>query len=315
MEEAIFGMTLVVSAFRRTRRGPAKAGHYIWILFPIIEAALNARADCFDRLRLTDEQVFGKLPVPEDLRVNRTALVEVQAEPGKILQPQIAIAVDVRILEPLLQIDRTAAVAREHVDRRVEADVMQRLDDGRIVRTVQLRLDRVDVDANRSIALLAEQHQVVALAVVGIAPDDAVRKRLEEGSDFALHRSGIAFVQLHEKRHDATVIQVGLGRFEELTGVEHRRALYPRIERIRRDGVELLLRRHDVMPPVVDAHVDFRVLDDVEVVLTEILGDDLRYKRLDLGNRLVGDGGIDRHGTGGDARAAPDDDDALCVGR
>src|SRR5215475_8657330 len=169
MEEAIFGMTLVVSAFRRTRRGPAKAGHYIWILFPIIEAALNARADRFDRLRLTDEQVFGKLPVPEDLRVNRTALVEVQAEPGKILQPQIAIAVDVRILEPLLQIDRAAAVAREHVDRRVEADVMQRLDDGRIVRTVQLRLDRVDVDANRSIALLAEQHQVVALAVVGIA--------------------------------------------------------------------------------------------------------------------------------------------------
>src|SRR5215510_11358767 len=60
MEEAIFGMTLVVSAFRRTRRGPAKAGHYIWILFPIIEAALNARADRFDRLRLTDEQVFGE---------------------------------------------------------------------------------------------------------------------------------------------------------------------------------------------------------------------------------------------------------------
>ena len=87
---------------------------------------------------------------------------------------------------------------------------------------------------------LAEQHQIVAGAVVGVAPDDAVRERLEEGRDLALHRLGVALVELHEQRDDAAGVEVLLDHLEELARVEHRRALHPRIERIGGDGVELL---------------------------------------------------------------------------
>ena len=65
------------------------------------------------------------------------------------------------------------------------------------------------------------------------------------------------------------------------------------------------------MPRIVDAHAHFRVADDVEVVFGEIGGDDLRHERLDLGDRLVLDRRIDRHGAGGDARAAADDEHFL----
>jgi hypothetical protein len=60
------------------------------------------------------------------------------------------------------------------------------------------------------------------------------------------------------------------------------------------------------MPRIVDAHVDLGVADDVEVVLGEVGGHDARHQRLDFGNRLVLDGGIDRHRTGRDAGAASD---------
>src|SRR6185369_9737418 len=95
--------------------------------------------------------------------------------------------------------------------------------------------------------------QVVTLAVVRVAPHDAVGKRLEERADLALYRRRVALVELHEQRHDAAGVQMRLRRLEKLARVEHRRALHPRIERIRRDGVELLTRRHHVVPPVVDA--------------------------------------------------------------
>ena len=41
--------------------------------------------------------------------------------------------------------------------------------------------------------------------------------------------------------------------------VKRGRALDPRIERVRCDGVELLLRREQIMPRVVDLHVDLRI--------------------------------------------------------
>src|SRR6266850_3790466 len=68
--------------------------------FAEIEAALNAGAERADRLWLADEEVFGELPVAQDLGVNRSALVQVQAQARQILQPQIAVAVDGRVLEP-----------------------------------------------------------------------------------------------------------------------------------------------------------------------------------------------------------------------
>ena len=52
------------------------------------------------------------------------------------------------------------------------------------------------------------------------------------------------------------------------------------------------------MPRIVDAHVDLGVADDVEVVLGEVGGHDARHQRLDFGDRLVLDRGIDRHRAG-----------------
>src|SRR5438093_11171043 len=92
-------------------------------LFPVVQSSLNARPEGFDRLRLADEEIFGELPVSQDLGVNRAALVEIEAEPGEILEAKIAVAVDVRVFEPLLQVDRPTRVSREHVHRRAEADV------------------------------------------------------------------------------------------------------------------------------------------------------------------------------------------------
>ena len=102
-----------------------------------------------------------------------------------------------------------------------------------------------------------------------------------------------------------------LRELEELARVEHRRALHPRIERIGRDRVELLLRREQKMPRIVDVDVDLRIADDVEVVLGEIGRDDARDERLDFGDRFVLDRWIDRHRAGRDAGAAADHDDGF----
>ena len=75
--------------------------------------------------------------------------------------------------------DALAGVGREQLDRRVEADLAQRLRDLRVLRALRACasisstsiFDRLD---------LADQHEVVALAVVRVAADDAVRERLEE---------------------------------------------------------------------------------------------------------------------------------------
>ncbi len=80
------------------------------------------------------EQPLGKPRVLQHVRVDRPALVEVQAHAGQVLQPQVAVVVDLRVLEPRRQIRRVAGVGREQVDGRVEADLAQRLRDLRVLR-------------------------------------------------------------------------------------------------------------------------------------------------------------------------------------
>ena len=75
---------------------------------------------------------------------------------------------------------------------------------------------------------------------------------VEERRHLALHGLRRALVQLHEQRDDAAGVQVRLDRLEELLRVERRGALHPRVERVRRDRVELLLRRQQEVPRVVD---------------------------------------------------------------
>ena len=108
---------------------------------------------------------------------------------------------------------------------------------------------------------------------------------------------------------------MALRQLEELLRVEHRRALHPGVERVRCYRVEFLGRRLDEMPRIVDADVDLRVADDVEVVLGEIGRDDARHQRLDFGDRLVLDRRIDRDGAGRHAGATADDEHLLRLPR
>ena len=169
---------------------------------------------------------------------------------------------------------------------------------------VEPRLHRVDIDL--PCLDLTEQHEVVALTVDRVREDGAIRKRFEERRDLALHGRVRALVQLHEQRHHATGIEVALDHLEELARVERCSTLHPRIERIRRNRIELLVRRQQVMPGIVQVNLDLRVRDDVEVVLGEVRGDDARNERLDLGDGLILDHRVDRHRAGRHSGAAAD---------
>ena len=70
----------------------------------------------------------------------------------------------------------------------------------------QARLHGVHVDL--AAVELPEQHQVVALAVDRVGEHGAVRERLEERADLALHRRLAALVQLHEQRDHAARVEV-----------------------------------------------------------------------------------------------------------
>ena len=104
--------------------------------------------------------------------------------------------VDLRVAQPRLEIRPAAGVGREEIDRGVHADLAQRPLQRRVLRALQLRLDGVDVDLRR--LHLSEQHEIVAFSLVRVAEHHAVGKRLEERADLALHRFGVALVQLHE---------------------------------------------------------------------------------------------------------------------
>ena len=80
------------------------------------------------------------------------------------------------------------------------------LPDRCVGRIVEPLLHRVDVDLAAS--ELAEEHEVVALPVDRVGEHGAVRERLEERRDLALHRRLAALIELHEQRHHAAGIQV-----------------------------------------------------------------------------------------------------------
>ena len=240
-------------------------------------------------------------------------MIQVQAEAGEILQAQVAIAIDRGILEPFGEIGRLTGVGREQIRHRIESDLLHRLRDRRVLGTLQPLLQRGDVDSSGFD--LSEQHEIVALTVVRVAPHDTVWKGLEKRADLALHRIGVAFVELHEQRDDAAGIQMLLDRVEELLRIKHRSPLHPRIQWIGGEGFELLLRCENVVPRVVELHVHLWIADDVEIVLAEVRRDDARHERFDLGDGHAFHRRVDRDRPGRDAGAAPDHDDRPWMGR
>jgi len=69
--------------------------------------------------------------------------------------------------------------------------------------------------------------------------------------------------------------------------MEQRGALHQRVQRIRCQRVELVIRRQDIMPSVVDLDVRLGIADHVKVLVRKVGGNDTRHQRLDFRNRFV----------------------------
>src|SRR5207253_9875957 len=117
-----------------------------------------------------DEHTVGNPPRFRQFRIYPGLVPDVEAEPGEVLQAQVAIRVDGGALEPAGEIRAAPDIARDQIDRRLEADVAQGRGGARI--GVESLRYRVDVDRRR--LELAEQHHVGAVLAV-VDPDDSLR--------------------------------------------------------------------------------------------------------------------------------------------
>ncbi len=174
-------------------------------------------------------------------------------------------------------------------------------------------LHLVEIDPQRF--HLPQQHHVVALALVRVAPDSAVRKYFEECSDRALDRLQVGLEQLDVHRDDAAGVEMLLHHLEEFLGVQVGRALHPRIQRIDGDSVEAFLGRHQVVAAVVDPHLDLGIAQDIEIRLAKVGGSGLRNQRLDFHDGLAFYSWIDGHRACRNSRAAANHQDRARVCR
>ena len=114
-------------------------------------------------------------------------------------------------------------------------------------------------------------------------------------------------------RDDAAPVEMLLHHLEEFLGVQVCRAFHPRIQRIDSDSVEAFLGCHQVMPPIVDPHLDLGIAEDIEIRLAEVGGSGLRHQRLDFHDGLAFHSWIDGHRARRDTRAAADHQDRARV--
>jgi hypothetical protein len=138
----------------------------------------------------------------------------------------------------------------------------------RIFRTVEARLHFVDIDGGG--LDLAEQDHIVALAIDCISENHSVREGFQKSGDLTLHSLLVALIELNELCDHAARIQVFFRDLKKFTCVERGGTFHPGIKWIGRNTVELLLGRQQIVTPIVDAHLDFRVTDDIKVVLRKM---------------------------------------------
>ena len=155
--------------------------------------------------------------------------------------------------------------------------------------------------------------EVVALFQQIRIPQRRVGKRLHERGDLALHRRFVGFVERHPLREDAAGLQMAPRDLQILLRVQRRRAAHPRVDGIRRDDVERLVRRLEEVSRVVEHELDARIVEDVMVLDTEVLPGACGHDRLDLADDNAFDFGMDDEGSGRDAGADTDDEDGLRV--
>ena len=173
-------------------------------------------------------------------------------------------------------------------------------------------LYRVEIDHRR--AILAQQHNIVAFAVVQVSPDRPAREDLEKGRDLALDRVLVALVQRHPLRDDSTGIQVCFHQFEVLARVERGGAFHPRMDRVGRDDVEFLIGgEHEVAGIVVD-DLHARILGHFEVLRAEIRADHPRDERLDFADHHPLHFGVRHERTRRDTGAESHDEHGTRIG-
>src|ERR1043166_5423992 len=151
------------SAIQRIQR-PLLQVFYDGVLEPAYGGAYRSKP-----LRRSDEQSFRVGAVANHLRVDRRLVVLIEPEAGEILEAHVVVVVDLRIGHPGPKVRLLAGESAEQIFGRGEAHFGERATERRVIRTVQLRLNCVDVDLGR--ALLADEHDVVAGAVERVAED------------------------------------------------------------------------------------------------------------------------------------------------
>src|SRR5439155_118537 len=96
------------------------------------------------------------------------------------------------------------------------------------------------IDINGAGAFLADEHEIITVAVQVVAPDGPARKDIEECGEFGLYSFRIAVVNRKPLRNHAAGIQAGLHQFIVFPGIKRGSAFDPRVYRIGRNHMELL---------------------------------------------------------------------------
>ena len=131
-----------------------------------------------------------------------------------------------------------------------------------------LEVVHVDLQATR----LTQQHDVVALSVLVVAPYCAFEKDIEERRQLALHDARIALVKRDPLCEQSAWIQMALDEIEVFFGVQCGGALDPRMDRVGCDDVKFFPGRENVMTGVVRDHFDVWIGHHVVIFLFEELG-------------------------------------------
>src|SRR5262245_43521092 len=188
----------------------------------------------------------------------------------------------------------------------MKADLVKRLIDRKMVVPAEAILQAINVNGQRP--NLPEQDDIITAPLNVVAPYRPVGKDIEECSQLALHRRDVAFIQRHPLRDHAARVQAALAQLEILAGIKRRGAFDPRVDRIRRDDVELFARGENKMPRVVVTDLCLLVLYDAVVLGGKMLGNDFRNERLDLADYDPLDAGMHDERACRHARAAADDE-------
>ena len=251
------------------------------------------------------EDVARKASFSLDLPVDggRVALVERKAR--KILQPQTAVAIDLCVGEPSMQITPLRGISAQQFGGGMKADFAQRR--GGLSAPVQL-LCTASTSMWMARRCQARQRRSPEPSVSG-CPRRCRWGRPRRRWRFRSARCRDAFVERHPLGDEAAGVEVLFASFEIFGRVERGRAFDPGMDGVGGDDVEFFGCGEDEVAGVVVDDAGARVVHHVVVLGAEVAGGGGWDQRLDFADGDVLDFGMDDEGSGSDARAAADDQD------